>query len=80
MPLTVRPRRKRSVRILMTLLCGVLPVLLGGGILYMQAERALQQSTQNTADEALRQFELMLDNTAQAASELLPWLASPAKA
>ena len=77
MPLTVRPRRKRSVRILVTLLCGVLPVLLGGGILYMQAERALQQSTQNTADEALRQFELMLDNTAQAASELLPLAGQP---
>jgi sensor c-di-GMP phosphodiesterase-like protein len=77
MPLTVRPRRKRSVRIFVSLLCGVLPVLLGGGILYLQAERTLQQSTQNTAEEALRQFELMLDNTAQAASELLPLAGQP---
>jgi len=77
MPLTVKPRRKRSVRICVSLLCGVLPVLLGGGILYLQAERTLQQSTQNTAEEALRQFELMLDNTAQAASELLPLAGQP---
>ena len=77
MPLTVRPRRKRSVRIIVTLLCGLLPVLLGSGILYMQAERTLQQSTQHTADEALRQFELMLDNTAQAASDLLPLAGQP---
>ncbi|PNB48349.1 MULTISPECIES: EAL domain-containing protein [Pseudomonas] len=72
MPLTVRPRRKRSTRIIVTLLCGLLPIVLGSVILYMQAGRALQQSSQHTADEALRQFELMLDNTAQAARELLP--------
>ncbi|WP_247841752.1 EAL domain-containing protein [Pseudomonas sp. MWU12-3103b] len=77
MPLTVKPRRKRSVRMIVTLLCGLLPVLLGTGILYLQAERTLQQSTQNTAEEALRQFELMLDNTAQAASELLPLAGQP---
>lgn len=77
MPLTVRPRRKRSVRMIVTLLCVLLPVLLGTGILYMQAERTLQQSTQSTADEALRQVELMLDNTAQAASDLLPLAGQP---
>ncbi|WP_339466549.1 MULTISPECIES: cyclic diguanylate phosphodiesterase [unclassified Pseudomonas] len=72
MPLTVRSRRKRSTRIAVTLLCGLLPMLLGSVILYLQAERTLQQSSQQTAVEALRQFELMLDNTAQAARELLP--------
>ncbi|MFJ2709941.1 EAL domain-containing protein [Pseudomonas sp. NPDC087346] len=77
MPLTVRPRRNRSIRILVTLICGLLPFLLGTAILYMQAERSLQQSSQNTADEALRQFELMLDNTAQAAHELLPLAGQP---
>ncbi|MGJ7514512.1 EAL domain-containing protein [Pseudomonas baetica] len=71
MPLRVK-RRKRSIRIAVTLASGLLPVLLGGAILYMQAERTLQQSTQKTAEEAIRQFELMLDNTAQAARELLP--------
>ena len=29
MPLTVRPRRKRSTRIIVTLLCGLLPIVLG---------------------------------------------------
>lgn len=72
MPLTVRSRRKRSTRIIVTLLSGLLPVVLGCAILYMQAERTLQQSARQTAEEALRQFELMLDNTAQAAHELLP--------
>jgi sensor c-di-GMP phosphodiesterase-like protein len=72
MPLTVKSRRKRSTRIAVAVLSGVLPVLLGFAILYMQAGRALQQSTEQTADEALRQFNLMLDNTAEAARVLLP--------
>ncbi|MCY0106959.1 EAL domain-containing protein [Pseudomonas monsensis] len=72
MPLTVRPRRKRSSRIIVTLLSGLLPVVLGSAILYIQAERTLQQSALQTAEQALHQFELMLDNTAQAARELLP--------
>jgi sensor c-di-GMP phosphodiesterase-like protein len=72
MPLTVRTRRKRSIRIVVTLLSGLLPIVFGSVILYLQAERTLQQSTRQTAEEALRQFDLMLDNTAQAAHELLP--------
>ncbi|VVN26713.1 putative cyclic di-GMP phosphodiesterase PdeG [Pseudomonas fluorescens] len=72
MPLNVKSRRKRGIRIAVTVLSGLLPVLLGGAILYMQAERTLQQSTRLTAQEAVRQFELMFDNTAEAARELLP--------
>ncbi|WP_283188144.1 cyclic diguanylate phosphodiesterase [Pseudomonas sp. PMCC200344] len=72
MPLNVKTRRKRGTRMAVTLLSGLLPVLLGFAILYMQAERTLKQSTEQTAEEAIRQFELMLDNTAQAAQELLP--------
>ncbi|MHC8366602.1 EAL domain-containing protein [Pseudomonas sp. ZT5P21] len=72
MPLTVKTRRKRGTRSVVTVLSGLLPMLLGFAILYWQAERALQHSTRQTADEAIRQFELMLDNTAQAARELLP--------
>ncbi|MHC8361790.1 EAL domain-containing protein [Pseudomonas sp. LS2P72] len=72
MPLNVKTRRKRVIRMAVTLLSGLLPVLLGFAILYMQAERTLKQSTEQTAEEAIRQFELMLDNTAQAARELLP--------
>jgi sensor c-di-GMP phosphodiesterase-like protein len=72
MPLNVKTRRKRGIRIAVTVLSGLLPVLLGFAILHMQAERTLQQSTRQSADHAVRQFDLMLDNTAQAARELLP--------
>ncbi|ANJ56548.1 diguanylate phosphodiesterase [Pseudomonas silesiensis] len=72
MPLNVKNRRKRGIRIAVTVLSGLLPVLLGFAILCMQAERTLQQSTRLTAEEAVHQFELMFDNTAEAARELLP--------
>lgn len=72
MPLNVKNRRKRGQRMVVTLLSGLLPIVLGSVILYMQAERALKQDTELTAEEAVRQFELMLDNTAQSARELLP--------
>jgi sensor c-di-GMP phosphodiesterase-like protein len=72
MPLSAKSRRPLRTRIMVPLLCGLPPIILGGAILYMQAERALEQSSRLTADEALRQFELMLDNTAQSAHELLP--------
>ncbi|MGY2339281.1 EAL domain-containing protein [Pseudomonas sp. SDO5532_S415] len=71
MPLNAKTR-KRSTRIAVTLASGLLPLVLGAVILYMQAERTLKQSAELTAEEAIRQFELMLDNTAQAARELLP--------
>jgi sensor c-di-GMP phosphodiesterase-like protein len=71
MPLNVKNRRTRT-RIAVTVLSGLVPVLLGFAILYMQAERALKHNTEQTAEEAIRQFELMLDNTAEAARELLP--------
>ncbi|MFL1527787.1 EAL domain-containing protein [Pseudomonas sp. O230] len=77
MPLTVKTRRQRAKRIVVTVLSGLLPMLLGFAILYMQAERALKHSTEQTAEEAVRQFELMLDNTAQAARELLPLAGQP---
>lgn len=72
MPLTVKSRRHRGTRTVVTVLSGLLPMLLGFVILYMQAERALKHNAEQTAEEAVRQFELMLDNTAQAARELLP--------
>jgi sensor c-di-GMP phosphodiesterase-like protein len=71
MPLKIKARQRR-IRVAVTLLSGLLPIMLGFAILHMQAERVLTQSTRQTAQEALRQFELMLDNTAQAARELLP--------
>ena len=71
MPLKAKTR-SRSTKIAVTLISGLLPVLLGAIILYMQAGRALKQDTEQTAEEAVRQFDLMLDNAAQAARELLP--------
>jgi len=71
MPLKAKTR-SRSTKVAVTLISGLLPVLLGAAILYMQAGHALKQSTEQTAEEAIRQFDLMLDNTAQAARELLP--------
>ncbi|MCU1752358.1 EAL domain-containing protein [Pseudomonas sp. 6D_7.1_Bac1] len=77
MPLTVKARRTPLTRNLITLLIGLVPVLLGFVILHMEAERVLEQSTQQTAEEAVRQFDLMLDNTAMAAQELLPLAGQP---
>jgi hypothetical protein len=45
MPLSVKTSRTRRIRIAVTLLSGLLPVLLGFAILYLQAERTLQQNT-----------------------------------
>ncbi len=72
MPLTVKGPRKPTTRYLITALSVLLPILLGVVILYLQAERTLEQSTAQTAEEAVRQFDLMLDNTALAAQDLLP--------
>ncbi|MGA9700996.1 EAL domain-containing protein [Pseudomonas sp.] len=77
MPLTVKGPRKPFARHSISVLCGLLPVLLGGIILYWQAERSLQLSTAQTAQEAVRQFDLMLDNTALAAQALLPLAGQP---
>ncbi|APC14471.1 cyclic diguanylate phosphodiesterase [Pseudomonas frederiksbergensis] len=77
MPLTINVRRTPLTRNLITLLIGLIPVVLGTVILRMQAEQGLEQSTYQTAEEAVRQFDLMLDNTAQAAQELLPLAGQP---
>jgi sensor c-di-GMP phosphodiesterase-like protein len=71
MPLKAKTRSRRT-KIAVTLISGLLPVVLGAAILYMQAGRALKQDTEQTAEDAVRQFDLMLDNTAQAARVLLP--------
>ncbi|WP_460123354.1 EAL domain-containing protein [Pseudomonas sp. S2_C03] len=77
MPLIVKHRRTRRTRRLVTLLSGLLPIGLGVAILYLQAGRTLEHSTRLTAEEAIRQFDLMLDNTAQAARELVPLAGQP---
>lgn len=80
MPLTPTPSRKQPRRYLITVLCGLLPMLSGLSILYWQAERTLQQQTRQTAEESIRQIELMLDNTAMAAHELMPLAGQPCEA
>ncbi|WLH92996.1 EAL domain-containing protein [Pseudomonas sp. FP453] len=77
MPLTLNGPRNRASRYLITSLSAVLPIALGVVILYWQAERSLTQSTAQTAQEAVRQFDLMLDNTALAAQALLPLAGQP---
>lgn len=72
MPLTAKGPLKRSTRTFWTLLAILLPIGLGSVILYTQAERALTRSSLETAEEAIRQFDLMLDNTDIAARALLP--------
>ncbi|PRA44882.1 MULTISPECIES: EAL domain-containing protein [Pseudomonas] len=77
MPLTHKRRRKPAIRNALTLLAALVPVVLGLLILYVQAERRLAQSAHQTAEEAVGQFELMLDNTAHAAQLLLPLAGKP---
>lgn len=77
MPFTSQGPRSRVARYCLSIVCGLLPVLLGVVILYWQAERTLEQITAQTAREAVRQFDLMLDNTALAAQDLLPLAGLP---
>jgi hypothetical protein len=63
MPLTASSPLQRSTRSLRPRLMALLPIGLGLFILHLQAERALQQSSLETAQEAVRQFDLMLDNS-----------------
>lgn len=76
MPLKVKTR-KRGIRMIVILASGLLPIVLGFVILYVQAERALKRSAEQTAEQAVQQFELMLDNTVQAARDLLPLAGQP---
>ena len=77
MPLSVQGPRKPITRYCISLICALQPILLGVLILHWQAERTLEQSSAQTAQEAVRQFDLMLDNTALAAQSLLPLAGQP---
>ncbi|KAB0569016.1 cyclic diguanylate phosphodiesterase [Pseudomonas palleroniana] len=77
MPLTAKGPRSPTTRYLISGLSALLPILLGVPILHWQAERTLQKSTEQTAQEAVRQFDLMLDNTDLAAQALLPLAGQP---
>ena len=71
------PRPPRPLRLITPWLVGAMPLLLGLGILYWQAERDLGINAHATAKQALAQFELMLDNVAESANALLPLAGQP---
>jgi len=77
MSLNPQSPRPRLPRYSISVLSALLPIALGVAILYWQAERTLEQTTAQTAQEAVRQFDLMLDNTALAAQTLLPLAGRP---
>ncbi len=72
MPLTVKMSRKWTDRYALIVLSGLLPVVLGVLIIVWQANRSLKLEATQTAQEAVRQFDLMLDNAALAADVVLP--------
>lgn len=54
MPLSVQGPRKPITRYCISLICALQPILLGVLILHWQAERTLEQSSAQTAQEAVR--------------------------
>ena len=72
MPLTLKMSRKWTDRYALIVLSGLLPVVLGVLIIVWQANRSLKLEATQTAQEAVRQFDLMLDNAALAADVVLP--------
>lgn len=72
MPLTAQGPRSWPKRNALALFIGLLPVVLGLFLLHWQAERALSDRAAQSADDAVRQVDLMLGNVERAAIELLP--------
>ncbi len=77
MPLHKARRRTRLSRRLLPWLVGLLPVLGGLAIMHWQAERELEARAQNSARQAVRHLEGVLDNVAEAARTLLPLAGRP---
>ena len=72
MPLTSKMSRKWTDRYALIVLSGLLPVVLGVLIIVWQANRSLKLEATQTAQEAVRQFDLMLENAMLAADVVLP--------
>ena len=72
MPFALKLTRKWTDRYALIVLSGLLPIVLGIFIIFWQANRALELKARHTADEAVRQFDLMLDNAALSADVVLP--------
>ncbi|KRP57992.1 EAL domain-containing protein [Pseudomonas trivialis] len=77
MPLSVKGPRNPLVRHSISVFCALVPLALGVFILHWQAERTLKHNAVQAAQEAVRQFELMLDQTALATQALLPLAGQP---
>lgn len=72
MPLPLKQTRTWTDRYALVVLSTLLPVVLGIFIIIWQATRSLELEARDTANEAVRQFNLMLDNAARAADVVLP--------
>ena len=72
MPLTMKMSRKWTDRYALAVLSGLLPIVLGVVIIVWQANRSLKLEATQTAAEAVRQFDLMLDNAKLAADMVMP--------
>ncbi|MBC2656930.1 EAL domain-containing protein [Pseudomonas sp. MSSRFD41] len=72
MPLSAKGPLQHSTRIVWTLLAILLPIVLGAVILYLQAQRTLLHNSLEIAEEAIGQFDQMLDHSDSAARALLP--------
>ncbi|WP_166365123.1 EAL domain-containing protein [Pseudomonas akapageensis] len=72
MPLTMKRSRRSAMRTLLPWLIGSLPVLLGLGTLQWQAQQDLKMHALRTAEQAVAQFDLMLDSVALSAQAILP--------
>ncbi len=72
MPLTTTASPRKASCLLLIGLMSALPVVLGIITLHLQAKHALMLSSQQAAENAIRQFDTMLDNANIAAQVLLP--------
>lgn len=72
MPFMPKLNRNWTERYALVVLSGLLPIVLGIAIIVWQTHRTLTLEARQTGEEAVRQFDLMLDNAALAANVVLP--------
>ncbi|TWR84340.1 EAL domain-containing protein [Pseudomonas saxonica] len=72
MPFKPNLHRNWTERYALVVLSGLLPIVLGIVIMVWQTHRTLTLEARQTGEEAMRQFDLMLDNAALAADVVLP--------
>lgn len=77
MQLTLKRTRKWTDRYALVVLSALLPIVLGVFIIVWQASRSLESEASDTAKEAVRQFDLMLDNAKLAADVVSPLAGQP---